>query len=271
MKIDLHNHTVYSDGILSCEELYERAVSAGVDVFALTDHDTVFGCEEMLLLDGKKKTRVILGLELSTVYQKESVHLVCLFKNNRIPKAMVDYSYFMIESRKKRAVRMMEQIQQIYHLKMNIEELLQESKTVTRANMMRHLAKYNAITPKEASFYVSKTSKAYLPSTEITTEEGIRLAKAANCIVILAHPCLLPRPIVEQIVQMGIDGLEVRYPDNREGDEAYFRHLAATHHLLCSAGSDCHGDSSHADIGSATLDETEFKPLSERIGFSYGD
>lgn len=62
MKIDLHNHTVYSDGILSCEELYERAVSAGVDVFALTDHDTVFGCEEMLLLDGKKKTRVILGL-----------------------------------------------------------------------------------------------------------------------------------------------------------------------------------------------------------------
>ena len=166
---------------------------------------------------------------------------------------------------------MMEQIQQIYHLKMNIEELLQESKTVTRANMMRHLAKYNAITPKEASFYVSKTSKAYLPSTEITTEEGIRLAKAANCIVILAHPCLLPRPIVEQIVQMGIDGLEVRYPDNREGDEAYFRHLAATHHLLCSAGSDCHGDSSHADIGSATLDETEFKPLSERIGFSYGD
>ena len=47
MKIDLHNHTVHSDGVLTSEELLKRAINNKVDVFALTDHDSVFGCDEI--------------------------------------------------------------------------------------------------------------------------------------------------------------------------------------------------------------------------------
>ena len=78
MKIDLHNHTNYSDGVCTPKELLELAVKNNVDIFALTDHDSVFGCEEILNLSKNYNTRVILGLELSTDYKGESVNIVCL-------------------------------------------------------------------------------------------------------------------------------------------------------------------------------------------------
>ena len=74
-----------------------------------------------------------------------------------------------------------------------------------------------------------------------------------------------------EIVTFGVEGIEVKYPSNQEGDEKYFRDLAKKHNLFISAGSDCHGDSTHAPIGTSTLDLEEFMPLAERIGFKYGD
>ena len=127
------------------------------------------------------------------------------------------------------------------------------------------------MTYEQASFYVSNKSDAYIPSTKLDTRDGIKFAKRCGCVTILAHPCLLPKEIVNEIVTFGVEGIEVKYPSNQEGDEKYFRDLAKKHNLFISAGSDCHGDSTHAPIGTSTLDLEEFMPLAERIGFKYGD
>lgn len=264
MKIDLHNHTNHSDGVYTPQELLDRAIYKKVDIFALTDHDSVFGCEEIARLSEGRKILVIKGMELSTYYKGESVHIVCLFEKNKIPQEMIDFSYKTLEQRKERAIRMMHNIEQIYHLKMDIAELLAENEVITRANMLRNIAKHNAMSYVEASFYVSKDSKAYIPSSKLSVADGIAFARRAGCIPIFAHPCLVRQDFVEEILRFGFDGIEVRYPSPKN-DEKALRELAEKYHLFISAGSDCHGDSTHADIGTATLNEAEFLPLLKRL------
>lgn len=267
MKIDLHNHTTYSDGVLSPQKLVDLAITQGIDCFALTDHDSVFGCEEIQTYAKKVGMRVLNGMELSTNYKGYSVHIVCLFSHNKVPEELIRFSLNKKEERKTRAILMMKKIQEIYHLKMDIEELIRENEVITRANMGYHLAKYNGFSQKDAEPYIDQKSKAYIPSTKLSVKEGLQMVKSLGCLTILAHPCLLPRDIVEEILPMGFDGIEVRYPKNHAGDEEYFKDLAKQFHLLISAGSDFHGDqgTKHAMIGTSSLTEAEFRPMLERL------
>ncbi|MGM9969028.1 MAG: PHP domain-containing protein [Anaeroplasma sp.] len=266
MKIDLHNHTIHSDGVLTTLELLNRATENKVDVLAITDHDSVYACKEYEDIIIKADVKIIKGMELSTVYNGESVHIVCLFKNNIIPKEMLDFSALMSEKRRIRAKNMLQNISSIYSLKTDFELLEKNSQVITRANMLRHIASLNNISYKEAKFYISNESKAYIPSTTLTVEEGLKFAKSLGCIAIFAHPCLIKnRADVEKILAYGFDGIEVRYPSEKN-DESYFTALAKKYNLLISAGSDCHGDHTHADIGTCTLNYEEFMPILDRLG-----
>ena len=267
MKIDLHNHTIHSDGILTEEELIKRAVNNKVDIFALTDHDSVFGCDNIEKIAKNYNVRVIKGLELSTIYKGESIHIVCLFKDNIIPEKMIEFSNEYKNKRLKRAIDMLKKIHEIYGLKIDEKDLLADSEVLTRANIMRHIAKLNNLTFDEAKKYISPSSKAYIPSTKMTVEEGLKFIHDSNAIAILAHPCLIKNPdYVEELVKLGFDGIEVRYPKYIHL-EPHFRALANKYNLLCSAGSDCHGDETHADIGTATIDESDFIPLANKLNF----
>ncbi|MCR5231308.1 MAG: PHP domain-containing protein [Acholeplasmatales bacterium] len=273
MRVDLHNHTFHSDGILSEEELVKRAILNHVDCFALTDHDSVFGCEKIYEIGKKYGVKVIKGMELSTYYKGESVHIVCLFKKNIIPKSIYDFSYDFKEKRKNRAILMMQKIKDIYGLSMNVDELIKKSEVITRANMLNHLMEYNNLTREEAQKYISNDSKAYIPSTKMSVADGLKLARSADCFVIFAHPCLIKnQEYVEEILKYGFDGIEVKYP-SKKNDEAKFRALANKYNLLISAGSDCHRgnlpDLNHGDIGTCTLTEEEFKPILEALEIEF--
>ena len=268
MKIDLHNHSKYSDGLYSPEELIQIAIREGVDCFALTDHDSVFGCDEIQEKAKKYNIKVISGMELSTYYKGEPVHIVCLFKNNVVPDKLLEFSINKKNERQNRAIKMMKLIEDIYGMKIDLDELIKSSEIITRANMVYNLVKCNGITQAEASKYVNNDSKAYIPSTKMSVDEGLKLAKEAGALTILAHPCLLPKEYVYEIIDKGFDGIEIRYPFNKGDDEKIFTELALKYNLLKSAGSDFHGDESkkHAMIGTSTLDEELFEPIKERLG-----
>ncbi|MBO5711688.1 MAG: PHP domain-containing protein [Acholeplasmatales bacterium] len=264
MKIDLHNHTNYSDGVMTPEELLIHAKERNVDIMALTDHDSVFGCEEIEELSKKYGVKIIKGMELSTYYDNKPIHIVCLFKNNIIPDEMIRFSKEKDESRRARAIKMMEKIRDIYNLKVDIEGLLNESRIITRANMLRNICRCNNLTKDEAAVYINNDSKAYIPSSKLSVEEGLSIANKAGCFTILAHPCLSPDYIINDIIGLGFDGIEVRYPSDKN-DEEKLRKLAKEYNLCISAGSDCHGDETHAPIGTATLDYEEFLPIANAL------
>jgi predicted metal-dependent phosphoesterase TrpH len=159
---------------------------------------------------------------------------------------------------------MMEKIRDIYGLKVDIEGLLNESRIITRANMLRNIARCNNLTNAEAAIYINNDSKAYIPSSKVSVQEGLEIAKKAGCFTILAHPCLSPDYIINDIIGLGFDGIEVRYPSEKNDEEKFIK-LAKEYNLCISAGSDCHGDETHAPIGTATLDYDEFLPIANAL------
>ena len=268
MRIDLHNHTVHSDGKYTSKELIERAVRNKVDIFALTDHDSVFGDDEIEKIAKDYPVKVIKGLELSTNHKGQSVHIVCLFKKNIIPEGMMKFSIEYKEKRKQRAILMMNKIHDIYGLKIDLDELL-KSEVITRANMMRNIAKCNNLSIEEARKYIANDSKAYIPSTKLSVADGVRLARKNNCVVIFAHPCLVKEEYLDEILACGFDGLEAKYPSPKN-DYEKMKKYAEKYHLFISAGSDCHGEGEgvvgdHGDIGTCTLDEVEFEPIKKLL------
>ena len=265
MKIDLHNHSRYSDGINTVKELVDLAKEKGLDCFALTDHDSVFGVEEAYEYGKTQNLLVLKGVELSTYHKGQTVHIVALFKNNIMPKEMFDFSKSIIDGRINRAKKMMENIERIFGVNIDYDTLFNGATIVTRGNMFRCILSSNpGIDPEKASFMVSDNSPAYIPAGKTSTVDGLAFLKKLNAITILAHPTLI-KNYREEIMGLGFDGIEARYPDNLEGEEEYFINYAKEHGMFISAGSDYHGDIKHAMIGTSTLNEEEFLPIKKLL------
>ncbi len=271
MRFDLHNHSIYSDGLDDIKTLAKRARENKIDYFALTDHDGVIG---ILNIPKEYESRIIKGIELST-YLNGSIHLVGLMKNNIISQGLIDFSYDFLLKRKERAIEMTNRLNKYYNLEIDLDFLLKDSdiKAVTRGNMARMLKKCNPNLSKEEIFtYLSEDSKAYIPASRITVEEGIKFLKDNNCFVILAHPNQYKKENLDKILGLDFDGIEAIYPTMSMAEHLYFKEIAKKYNYIISAGSDCHGDSSHFDIGTCYLDEEEFKPIGDIIGFkNYGN
>ncbi|MBR6071497.1 MAG: PHP domain-containing protein [Acholeplasmatales bacterium] len=257
MRADLHCHSIYSDGKLGLEELVKHSRDRGIDVLALTDHDTVLGDDLIIEYGNKYGVKVIKGIELSCRFNGETIHIVGLFKNNIVPKEMVDLSNELEEKRKKRAIDMALGIRDIYNICIDIDKLISDNKIITRKNILDHILSNNDISLEEAKFYISKECKAYISSFKFDVKDGIDLLHKNNCICILAHPCLIKsKDVLDEVVKMPFDGIEARYANSKNNYELFLS-IAKKYGLFISAGSDFHGDKSHGDIGDCYLDDKE--------------
>ena len=266
MKIDLHNHSNYSDGLLSVEDLIKLASSKHIDIMALTDHDCVYGVQEAVLCGEKNGIKVLKGIELSTVYNRESVHIIGLFKKGIVPNEIYGLQEEMNKKRRNRTILMMNKIKEIFGVNMDISKLLESKDIITRGNMFTHLVEYNKdIDPKELNKMISNDSPAYIESAKFETKDGIEYLKRNNCFTIYAHPTLSNVETVEEVLKLGVDAIEYNYPKNKEGEDEKFRELASKYNILLSAGSDFHGDLKHDMIGTSTLPYEEFLKIWEVI------
>lgn len=266
MKIDLHNHSNYSDGLLSVEDLIKLAQKKNIDIMALTDHDSVYGVLEAVKYGEKYGVKVIKGIELSTYYNNESVHIIGLFKKGIVPNEIYNLQEEMNKKRRSRAIIMMNKVKEIYGVNMDIEKLLESKDIITRGNMFTHLVEYNKdIDPSELNKMISNDSKAYIESAKFDTAYGIEYLKKNNCFTIYAHPTLSKPETVEEVLKLGVEGIEYNYPKNKAGDKERFIELAKKYNILLSAGSDFHGDIKHDMIGTSTLPYQEFLKIWEVI------
>lgn len=267
MKIDLHNHSKYSDGILTVKELINLAHDKKIDIMGLTDHDSVFGVDEAYSYGKEIGVKVLKGMELSTFHEGQTVHIVCYFKNNIIPKELYDFSQNIIDTRLQRAHRMIDNIKDYYKINIDEDFLFKDACIVTRGNMYQCIIHSNpAIDHSYAQQMISDNSPCYIPASKMTTEDGIKFLNSIGAFKILAHPTLIKRELLSEILDLGFDAIEARYPKNKDGEEEFFRAEAQKRGMLISAGSDYHGDDKHAMIGSSTLSYEEFVPIKNRLG-----
>ncbi|MGL5415685.1 MAG: PHP domain-containing protein [Clostridium sp.] len=257
LKSDFHVHTNSSDGILSPREVVKRAHLNGVSYLAITDHDTILGISEALDEAKKYSMTIIPGIELSTNFKGESIHVLGFFKDDSYKSEEFINILDSIRNRRvERAKEMVTKLKVNCDIHISFENVLKHGKEIIARP---HIAKEIIASGYDYSFdyifdnFIGKDRPAYVPTNKLSTEEGIKILHNFGAIAILAHPVLIKNSTVEEFLPFNLDGIEAVYFQNKPKDEDYFINFANNHNLLITGGSDCHGDfindDRHGDIG----------------------
>lgn len=260
MKADLHMHTTQSDGRLSPEALFKRAKEKGVDLISITDHDTCLAVDTMKRLATTYGIKYIPGIELSTLYKGKNVHVLGYFRDEGYKsEEMLAYYKNIKKGREDRAKKFITNLKTYYDIHITYEDILDVSHgIIARPHIAKAIMKnYPEYSHNEIfNRFIGDHTKAFVPSTEKTTEEGIDLLRRHNCVVVLAHPKLLKPHIHDDVLALDFDGIEAIYGLHDEAQMAYYKAYALSRKLIITAGSDYHGipnDTDHKDIGYVTL------------------
>lgn len=248
--IDLHVHSCCSDGSFTPEELVALAQSAGLSAFALTDHDTTDGIGQALLAAEGSGLEVVPGIEFSTRWLHRDIHILGYYIDYRA-QSFQETLHGFLAARDVRNRQMCERIREQTGIPVTVETLSGyfPDAVITRAHMAAWLADMGYVETRAVAFdkYLGEHAPCFVPKTEVTPEDAIRLIRSHGGIPVLAHPLLYAlskkqlRQLVGSLKESGLKGIEAVYVLNRGSDEAFVRSLAEQYGLLVTGGSDFHG------------------------------
>jgi predicted metal-dependent phosphoesterase TrpH len=248
LNIDLHTHSNYSDGVLSPSMLIERAAAAGVEVLALTDHDTVAGLDEAQLSAGERGIRLVPGVEISAAWRSQAIHVLGLW----IDPASPDLRSVLQSQGELRRMRMRKICARLDKLKLPGAELLaaveKHPGLPTRAHLARALVDGGHVDTAEAAFrkYLSKGKTAHVAAEWPALATVVGWIRAAGGVASLAHPTRYAlsagarRKLLSDFTLAGGTCLEVVSGANGLQQAEACAALAVNHGLLGSVGSDFH-------------------------------
>lgn len=252
--VDLHVHSICSDGSMTPSELVDLAVEKGLSAFALTDHDTVDGIPEALTRAEYyarlgKLIEVIPGIEFSTEYLGKDIHIVGIdidYEADFFKKYLTDFVNARIERNKK----MCKNLQNV-GIDISYERLTAEypGSVITRAHYARFLHDHGYTSSMKEAFerYVGDHTKYFVPREKVTPVQAVELILKAGGIPILAHPVIYGlgktalETLVAQLKEAGLIGIEAVYSTYAPSDERDMKALALKYDLAISGGSDFHG------------------------------
>ena len=260
MIFDLHCHSTVSDGKLTPQELLARAVERGVDVLALTDHDTTGGIAlvQKEIDDNQLAIKLISGVEISTCWENKDIHIVGLNFDKDHP-AMVEYLANQSVIREERAMeiaRRLEKTNLIDNVYQGSKEIAGEGQ-IGRGHISRYLIAQGLVKDNAAAFkkYLARGKVGYAPSPWLDMKSAIDVIQLAGGQAILAHPMGYKlsgkwiRKLTIAFKAAGGDGLEAAGCQLAPPHRQHLAGLALEYDLLASAGSDFHFPSSWIELG----------------------
>ncbi len=267
MIVDFHAHTTESDGSLPPAALVELMHRRGVEVFAISDHDTLSAYEG---LGVPREMRLIPGVEINTTYKHNEVHVLgygmrahderfaALLRRNR-------------EQRRLRVERMVAQLRAAgYGVTMDdVEREAAGAKALGRPHVGKALVRRGHFPDIAAAFRgaLRRGTAGYVPSTHCSPQEAIEAIVGAGGIPVLAHPGRLKdRSLIDELAARGLRGLEVFYPLHAPDDVAFFRETARRLGLLATGGSDFHDPQYHPSGVGIEVPVEEIRPFLEALG-----
>ncbi|WP_413730481.1 RNase RNM [Sodalis sp. RH22] len=256
---DLHSHTTASDGQLSPADLVARAVAMGVDVLAVTDHDTVAGLAgaRQAIDDGALPLTLVAGVEVSTQWQNHEIHIVGLGIDDAHP-AMDGLLRAQRERRLARAHAIAERLERagIHDAWLGASRLAQDE-LVTRGHFARYLVSIGAADNVTKVFkkYLSKGKTGYVPPQWCTIEEAVSAIHQAGGQAVLAHPGRYQlstkwlKRLLDHVTDAGGDGIEVAMCQQSPQEKTALAGYARERGLLASQGSDFHQPCAWIELG----------------------
>ena len=256
-KYDLHCHSTASDGILSPTEVVLRAHEKGVNVLALTDHDTVAGVPEARKQAEALGIQFINGVELSTLWEGHSIHIVGLGFDISHEKMTA----LLAKQAKLREIRAQEIGAKLE--KIGVENAYVEAKKlagngeVTRAHYARHLVQIGKVSNDGQAFkrYLGQGKSAYVKPQWVDIPSAIEIIHAAGGVAVLAHLLRYTmttkwvRKLAENFKAWGGDAMEISGCGQSRDQYQLLVKLAEEHQLAGSMGSDFHFPCAWVELG----------------------
>lgn len=272
--IDLHAHTVLSDGTATPAGLVAAALEAGLDAVAITDHDSTGGWQEAFEAADGTGLAVVPGIELSTQLDFASVHILGYFVDPT-DRALVDEMARIREERLGRAEAMVRRIAEDYDL--TWDDVLAQTApdaTVGRPHIADALVANGIVPDRSAAFATILHWRGgyYRPHHAPVPVDGVRLIVAAGGVPVMAHPGargpdrLFDEPRIRVLVDAGLAGLEVDHRDNPPAARARWAEVARRYDLITTGSSDWHGAGKPNLLGEHTTAPEQFQRILDRAG-----
>jgi len=271
MRADLHVHSTASDGTDPPAEVMRRAARAGLDVVALTDHDTVAGHAEARAAAGP--VALLPGMELSCRLDGRSLHMLAYLFDADQPELAAE----LTRIRDDRVLRARAMVDKLAGLGVDVSwgqvAAIAGPAVVGRPHIARAMADSGAIaSPREAFTrdWIADGGRAYVGRYALDPVRAIDLVRAAGGVTVLAHPragrdTWVTNEQITRLAAVGLAGLEVFHPDQSEAERARLIALAHDLALVTTGGSDDHGSLTDYRLGVETTSGEAYQDLLSRV------
>lgn len=275
MKIDLHTHSSASDGTQLPGEVIRSAAEAGLDVVALTDHDTTAGWEEAAEAAREHEVAFVPGTEVSCQTDDGiSVHLLSYLQDPQ-DRALDEVMQRARRSRRTRAERMVELIAEDYPI--SWEQVLDQvvgDATVGRPHIADALVAAGIAQTRSEAFstVLHPRSGYYVGHYAPDPVTAVRLVRQAGGVPVMAHPLARVRgrtvgqEVFDAMIEAGLAGLEIAHRDNPPEARAVLSQMAAEHDLIVTGSSDYHGSGKPNELGENLTSEQSLRRIMAEAG-----
>ena len=252
MKVDLHIHTTYSDGVFSPEKIVDTAIDAGLDAIAITDHDNVLAYPialnyaQKIADSGGKALEILPGVEINTIYKDIEIHILGYFMNR-------DDSDFqaMLKSQQKARIEQTEQILHLLNKKEGIhvtfdklKSLVAEGGSIGRPHIAKAITLAGGTTSVMEAYnkYINNDSEVYVQRKTISPHAAIEIIYDAGGIPVFAHPFDVEdaENLIKEFMHYGLRGVEAYHRKHSPAMVEYYSSIAEKNGLIITGGSDFH-------------------------------
>ncbi|MFE5794031.1 PHP domain-containing protein [Streptomyces sp. NPDC056503] len=272
MRIDLHSHSTASDGTDTPAELVRNAAAAGLDVVALTDHDTTRGHAEAIAAAPEGLT-VVPGAELSCRLDGIGLHMLAYLFDPEEPALLAERE-LVRDDRVPRARAMVDRLR-LLGVPVTWEQVarIAGDGSVGRPHVAEALVELGVVPDVSGAFtveWLADGGRAHVQKHELDPADAIRLVKAAGGVTVFAHPAavkrgqVVPESAIAALAEAGLDGIEVDHMDHDEPTRARLRGLAKELGLLVTGSSDYHGSRKTCRLGEYTTDPEIYGEITRR-------
>jgi predicted metal-dependent phosphoesterase TrpH len=273
VRIDLHTHSRASDGTDTPAELVRAAASAGLDVVAITDHDTADGWAEAAAAADDVGITLVPGMEISTGLRGRSVHLLAYLPDPTSP-ALADELTRVLAGRESRVPEMLDRLRGL-GIEIGADDVRAASHGAAatgRPHIADALVTLGVVSNRTEAFdrYLGAGRAAYVNRYAAPLERTIRAVTEAGGVSVIAHPWGrggLGRPdeaTLAHLHDVGLAGIEVDHQDHDPATRELLRAMARDIGLVATGSSDYHGvGKTDHDLGCNTTDPAEYERLME--------